>query len=203
MKPEDIQATKWTLTCTVLNTQTTALTGNVRIDTSAIVKRTHAVRALAFITLSWLLTPPFVIAVVKSPHLVKNNSCGQKTSMSFIKVRSRWWKAIRKGSPRHSIAWRQASWASRPTALLTFKNRGSRENMPSEHFSVVYLFINRFRSLFVDWTLYIQILITQTCAELHFPTKMHQLTSQKTDPDAHLHCLCFFSWTYTKRILAC
>lgn len=135
--------------------------------------------------------------------LVKNNSCGQKTSMSFIKVRSRWWKAIRKGSPRHSIARRQASWASRPTALLTFKNRGSRENMPSEHFSVVYLFINRFRSLFVDWTLYIQILITQTCAELHFSTKMHQLTSQKTDPDAHLHCLCFFSWTYTKRILAC
>lgn len=52
MKPEDIQATKWTLTCTVLNTQTTALTGNVRTDTSAIVKRTHAVRALAFITLS-------------------------------------------------------------------------------------------------------------------------------------------------------
>lgn len=52
MKPEDIQAKKWTLTCTVLNTQTTALTGHVRIDTSGIVKRTHAVKALAFITLS-------------------------------------------------------------------------------------------------------------------------------------------------------
>lgn len=52
MKPEDLQAKKVTLTCTVLNTQTIALTGNVRIDTSAIVKRTHAVKALAFITRS-------------------------------------------------------------------------------------------------------------------------------------------------------
>lgn len=52
MKPEDLQAKKATLTCTVFNTQTIALTGNVRLDTSAIVKRTHAVKALAFITRS-------------------------------------------------------------------------------------------------------------------------------------------------------
>lgn len=91
MKPEDIQATKWTLTCTVLNTQTTALTGNVRIDTSAIVKEDACSEGFGVYYSVLIVNSTFCYCSGQiTTDLVKNNSCGQKTSMSFIKVRSRW-----------------------------------------------------------------------------------------------------------------
>lgn len=65
----------------------------------------------------------------------------------------------------------------RPTASLALKNRGSRENMPSEHFSVVnlcffFLLINRFGSLFHPW-------ITLLCTHHYSNQQLDYLTSQE------------------------